>query len=250
MNLEQNKIAAANAFNQSNAAYKKGEWEKALACANDATTHHAELMPACLMKARCLVQLGQWMPAREAFAQTLRLEPNNFSAWLEAGHLCKQMGEVQQAAAAYERAMAAAPQRHEAHLAMARVMAQQGQPEMAHRAYNDAVQAATAKGAEVVRQVHWMMGQYVLELGHAQEALGCFDQALKVATAETPEALTNMAAEIQIDAAMAWLRLDNREKAMRMLTLASAATQEATLSRLAAHTRAIEQAIFKASEIK
>jgi protein O-GlcNAc transferase len=233
MNLEQNEIAAANAFNQSNAAYKKGEWEQALACASEALTHNAGLVPACLMKARCLVQLGQWMPAREAFAQTLRLEPNNFSAWLEAGHLCKQMGEVPQAVAAYERAMAAAPQRHEAHLAMARVMAQQGQPEMANRAYNDAVQTATAKDAEAVRQVHWLMGQYVLEMGHAQEALACFNEALKVAKAETPEALTNIAAEIQIDAAMAWLRLGNREKAMRMMTLASASTQEATLSRLA-----------------
>jgi protein O-GlcNAc transferase len=233
MNLEQNQIGAANAFNQSNAAYKKGEWEQALACASEALTHNAGLVPACLMKARCLVQLGQWMPAREAFAQTLRLEPNNFSAWLEAGHLCKQMGEVPQAVAAYERAMAAAPQRHEAHLAMARVMAQQGQPEMANRAYNDAVQTATANDAEAVRQVHWLMGQYVLEMGHAQEALACFNEALKVAKAETPEALTNIAAEIQIDAAMAWLRLGNREKAMRMMTLASASTQEATLSRLA-----------------
>ena len=225
MNLKQEEIAAAQAFNESNAAYKKGEWEQALACANKALTHHAGLLPAWLMKARCLVQLGQWMPAREAFAQTLRLEPNNFSAWLEAGHLCKQMGEVAQAVAAYERAMAAAPQRHEAHLAMARVMAQQRHTEMANRAYNDAVQAATAKDAEAVRQVHWLMGQYVLEMGHAQEALACFNEALKVTKADS--------AEIQIDAAMAWLRLGDREKAMRMMTLASASTQEATLSRLA-----------------
>lgn len=233
MNLEERQIAAANAFNQSNAAYRKGEWGQALALAKEATTHHAGLVPACLMKARCLVQLGQWTPAREAFAQTLLLEPNNFSAWLEAGHLCKQMGEVPQAVAAYERAMAVAPQRHEVHLAMARVMVQQVQPEMANRAYNDAVQAATAKGADAVCQVHWMMGQYVLEMGHAQEALHCFNEALKVSKAETPEALTNITAEIQIDAAMAWLRLGKREKAMRLLTLASAATQNATLSRLA-----------------
>jgi Tfp pilus assembly protein PilF len=76
------------------------------------------------MKARCLVRLSQWMPAREAFAQTLCLDPGNYSAWLEAGHLRKQMGELVQASAAYQRAMDAVPARYEAYLAMARVMAQ------------------------------------------------------------------------------------------------------------------------------
>lgn len=34
------------------------------------------------MKVRCLVRLAEWMPAREAFAQTMRLDPTNYSAWL------------------------------------------------------------------------------------------------------------------------------------------------------------------------
>jgi protein O-GlcNAc transferase len=234
MTLELNQTAAAQNFNEGNAAYKKGEWEQALMHATQALTLHDGLVPAWLMKARCLVRLSQWMPAREAFAQTLRLDPGNYSAWLEAGHLCKQMGELVQASAAYQRAVDAVPARYEAYLAMARVMAQQGHTDLANRAYNQAVQAAAAKDSDAVRQVHWLMGQYVLELGHAQEALGCFDQALKATKATNAQTLTNLAAEIQMDAAKAWLRVGNREKAMKLLTLASAATQEPTLSRLAA----------------
>ena len=233
MNTPPNEMAAAKAFNQSNAAFKAENWVLALDLATQALSHHQGLIPAWLMKARCLVQLGQWMPAREAFAQTLRLEPTHFSAWLEAGHLCKQMGEWAQATGAYQKAIEVAPARFEARLAMARVMAQQGQHELANRAYNEAAQAAQAKGLDALRQVHARMGQYLLELGRAQEALGCFNEALKVTRADTPEAQRNLAAEIQMDAAIAWLRVGHRDKAMRMLTLASAATQEATLSRLA-----------------
>ena len=111
MNTQEIETAAALAFNAGNAAYKKSEWAQALALATQALAHHDGLIPAWLMKARCLVQLGQWMPAREAFAQTLRLEPTNFSAWLEAGHLCRQMGELHQAALSYQRAIDVAPQR-------------------------------------------------------------------------------------------------------------------------------------------
>ncbi len=234
MTLERNETAAAQAFNEGNAAYKKGDWEQALVHATQALAHHDGLVPAWLMKARCLVRLSQWMPAREAFAQTLRLDPTHYSAWLEAGHLCKQMGELGQASAAYQHAINVVPARYEAYLAMARVMAQQGHTELANRAYNEAVQAAAAKDLDAVRQVHWLMGQYVLELGHAQEALGCFNEALKATKADNAEALANLAAEIQMDAAKAWLRVGNREKAMKLLTLASGATQEPTLSRLAA----------------
>jgi predicted O-linked N-acetylglucosamine transferase (SPINDLY family) len=227
-------IEVIESFNAGNAAFRQGQWEQALALVTQALSQQANLVPGWLLKARCLVNLAQWMPAREAFAQTLRLDPKNFSAWLEAGHLCKQMGELGQASAAYQHAINVAPERHEAYLAMARVMAQQGNVDLANRAYNEAVTTAAAKDADTVRQVHWLMGQYVLELGHAQEALGCFNDALKATHADNAEALANLAAEIQMDAAMAWLQLGNRDKAMRMFTLASAATLEPTLSRLAA----------------
>ena len=94
MNAATNETTAAMAFNEANAAYKTGDWQQALLCAENALAAHAGLVPAHFMKARCLVKLGQAMAAREAFAQTLRLDAGQFSVWLEAGHLCKQMGEL------------------------------------------------------------------------------------------------------------------------------------------------------------
>jgi protein O-GlcNAc transferase len=110
------------AFNAGNQAWREKDAKAALAYYLDACLLDPLLVPAHLGRARCLVQLQRWMEAREAFAAVLRLEPGHYSAWLEAGHLCRQMGELQQAAGAYQRAINAEPQRYEAPLAMARVL--------------------------------------------------------------------------------------------------------------------------------
>ena len=190
----------------------------------------------CLQRARSQVALGEWMAARESFAQTLRLNMGNYSAWLEAGHLCRQMGELQQAALSYQRAIDVAPHRYEALLGMARVLAQQGEMGVAEQAYADAVLAGQQTGKqEVPRQVHTLMGQYWLELGQPPRAMACFAQALVALEREpalTAEMAANIVAEVQMDWAMALLRLGQREPAMQRLSLASTATNEATLARL------------------
>jgi predicted O-linked N-acetylglucosamine transferase (SPINDLY family) len=226
-------VLAAEIFNAGNAAFKKEQWEEALAACDKALQHHAGFIQAHLLKARCLVRLGRWMPAREAFAQTLRLDPSNYSAWLEAGHLCKEMGELGQAAASYQRAIHVAPKRHEAYLGMSRVMALQGQHDLADLAYNDAVQAALAHSDDAAFQVHWMMGQYVLEMGHTEQSIRCFANALATLKNINSEVSINKAAEVQMDWARALLRLGQRDAAIKLLTVASGATQESTLSRLA-----------------
>jgi predicted O-linked N-acetylglucosamine transferase (SPINDLY family) len=219
-------------FKAGHVAYQQGDHAQALSSFESALALQAGDVPTWLMKARCLVILGQAMAAREAFAQTLRLDPKNYSAWLEAGHLCRQMGEADQAKQAYARAVDVDAQRFEAHVGMARLATQQGDHGLAHQAYAAAVQTAQAKGLERVRQVHWLMGQYWLEVGHAREALPCLSEALKATQSDQPEQLVNLAAEIQIDVGKAWLLLGERDKAMRLLSLASAATQEGTLARL------------------
>ena len=220
---------AAQAFNLGNLKFKEGLWAEALACCEQALAIEPGLEQAWLQKARCLVRLDQWMPAREAFAQTLRLNPKNYSAWLEAGHLCKQMGELVQAALSYQRAIDVEPQRYEALLGMARVLALQGQQPVSDQAYSDAVRAAEASGQDKVRQVHHLMGQYLLEMGHAVAAVRCFRQALQCCSASD----VDDAAEIQMDAAIALLRIGRREEALAMLSQASGASREATLARLA-----------------
>ena len=219
---------AITAFNEANALFKQGQWPEALVRVNEALAQDAKMELAWLLKARCLARLNEWMPAREAFAQTLRLNAANYSAWLEAGHLCKQMGELQQAAMSYQRAIDVSPERFEALLGMARVMVQMGNLQLAERAHLDAAAKAQTLGNERVHQVHHLMGQYWLESGRSAEAAQCFAMALRV-----PGVSVDAAAEVQMDLGMALLRLGRRDEALQVLTQASGATQEPTLSRLA-----------------
>jgi len=166
-------FTAVLAFNEANVLFKQGQWAEALARVDAALAQEATMELGWLLKARCLVHLNEWMPAREAFAQTLRLNVANYSAWLEAGHLCKQMGELQQAAMAYQRAIDVSPDRYEALLGMARVMVQQGHVQLAERAHLDAADKAQVHGPKRVHQVHHLMGQYWLESGRSAEAAPC-----------------------------------------------------------------------------
>lgn len=228
--------AAAEAFNAAHAAYVQGHPADALQHLASEVFDEPVMERVWLLRARCQVALGEWMPAREAFAQTLRLNMGNYSAWLEAGHLCRQIGELQQAALSYQRAIDVAPHRYEALLGMARVLAQQGELAVAERAYVDAVFAGqqTAK-YDVPRQIHTLMGQYWLELGQPQRAIACFSQALAALALEpemAADTAINLAAEVHMDWAVALLRLGQRDPAMQRLSLASAATVESTLARL------------------
>lgn len=216
-------------FNAANSAFEEQAWSEALTLCEQALAQDPQLELAALLKARCLVRLGEWMPAHEAFAQTLRINMGNYSAWLEAGHLCRQMGELQQAAMSYQRAIAVAPQRYEASLGMARVMVLQGDWAVSTLAYHYAARAAkTAPDARAEARVHHYMGKYLLEMGQPQKAVPCFQRALQITSLNDVDAL----AEVQMDLAMALMRQGQRDAAFQMLTLASAATKEATLTRL------------------
>ena len=229
----------AEAFNAGNAAWRRDDWAQALAAYSEAASLAPDLAPAHLGRARCLVKLGQAMAAREAFAACLRLEPANYSAWLEAGHLCRQMGELQQAAAAYQRAIHAQPQRHEAYLAMARVLPQLGDPGLGEQAFNDAMDRLARQAPEAQRPARLAgaaqrMGQYRLEQGDAAGAVRALQMGLQALrdAGSGPEA--DLEANLQIDLGEALWRLGQREPAMAALTAASGATAEATLARLGA----------------
>ncbi len=246
---------AAHAFNAANAAYRAGRWEEALSGFEASLGYNPSLATAHLGRARCLVQLGQWKGAREAFAACLRLEPRQFSAWLEAGHLCRQMGELQQAAGAYQRAIDSAPDRFEAYLAMARVLAMLGQTALGDQAFEDALERLAqvepvgerpSKMADVAQR----MAQYRLEQGDARGALRALQRGLQALATDPPgghqaartagrpasEATDpdELRASLNIDLGEALWRLGQRENALAALTVASVATNEATLARLGA----------------
>jgi protein O-GlcNAc transferase len=125
-------------FARSQTLFKEQAWDAALQMLDALLAIAPTFDAAHLMRARCHVHLNAFMPARDAFAQTLRLNPKNYSAWLEAGHLCRQMGELQQALMSYQHATQVAPQRYEAWLGRAHVLAQQGDVLLADQAYAQA----------------------------------------------------------------------------------------------------------------
>lgn len=234
---------AAESFNTANAAHRAGRWQEALSGFEVALGHDSGLAPAHLGRARCLVQLGQSMPAREAFAACLRLEPRNFSAWLEAGHLCRQMGELQQAAAAYQRAIDASPDRFEAYLAMARVLPLLGQAALGEQAFGDALERLArsepaSRRPDRIADAAQRMAQYRLEQGDAAAAVRALEQGLRaMACGDAPEGgagRDELRASLSIDLGEALWRLGQREAAMAALTAASAATDETALARLGA----------------
>ncbi|PQA80950.1 hypothetical protein C5F52_23235 [Limnohabitans sp. TS-CS-82] len=235
-------------FNAGNAAWRSQNWAGALAEYEAALALEPTFELALLGRARALVRLGQWMPAREAFASLLRAHPQQFSGWLEAGHLCRQMGELQQAAAAYQRAMDAAPERYEAPLAMARVLHQLDQKTLAAQAFEQAMSLAgtvQANGtSDLPAEVSHRMGQYLLELGDNAAAAQVLRVALQSLLGQAQNKMqeghdsmplvVNQMAEVQIDLGEALLRLGQTPAGLQVMTEASAATQEPTLARLAA----------------
>jgi predicted O-linked N-acetylglucosamine transferase (SPINDLY family) len=252
-------------FNAGNAAWRYQNWVGALAEYDAALGMEPAFELAMLGRARALVRLGQWLPAREAFAGLLRTHPQQYSGWLEAGHLCRQMGELQQAAGAYQRAIDVAPTRYEAPLAMARVLHQLDQKALAAQAFeqamtlaatvqtSDADQAADTAEANsspnLPAEVAHRMGQYLLELGDNGAAVQVLRLALQMLQPKENEAtaldmtqngrhnmssLVNLMAEVQMDLGDALLRLGQQPAALQVLTSASVATHEPTLARLGA----------------
>jgi predicted O-linked N-acetylglucosamine transferase (SPINDLY family) len=211
-------------FNDGNRAWRNDNHEQALALYTHATWLNPALVLAHLGRARCLVQLGQWMLAREAFAAVLRLEPGNYSAWLEAGHLCRQMGALEQATGAYQRAIECVSQRYEAHLGLARVMLQLGQAVKALDAFDLAMRCASESSQRADMALR--MGQYALEAGQPDVAVRVLQAGLQVAAG------TEQRAELLIDLGEALWRIGRLDEAKRVLTQASVAESEVTLARL------------------
>jgi len=223
-------------FNAGNAAWRSHNWALALTEYEAALALAPAFEQALLGRARALVRLGEWMPAREAFAALLRAHPQQYSGWLEAGHLCRQMGELQQAAGAYQRAMDAAPERYEASLAMARVLHQLNQKPLASQAFEQAMALANAQASDkgpatLPAEVAHRMGQYLLELGDNLAAVQVLRLALQ---SEVKPGDGSRLAEVQMDLGEALLRLGQQGAALQVLTQASAATDEPTLARLGA----------------
>ncbi|CAN1561246.1 Spy Predicted O-linked N-acetylglucosamine transferase, SPINDLY family [Burkholderiaceae bacterium] len=221
---------AAATYNEGNAHFREGRWSQALQCYEQCLKDNPQMESAALQLARCWVNLGEGGAARQAFTHLLKAFPNNYSAWLEAGHLCRQQGVPKQAVASYQKAVQVAPERFEARLGLVRVLEDLGEFEGAAAAYHHALNAA---GAEKNRTVHWRMAKYRLERGDAARALESMRQALLILRISGETLDDNERGEMQMDLADICMRLGMTQDGHRAFERASVATSEATLVRLA-----------------
>jgi tetratricopeptide (TPR) repeat protein len=185
---------------------------------------------AALQHARCAVQMGEGRLAQDRFVALLKAYPDNFSGWLEAGHLYRQQSAFEQALASYQRAMVVAPTRYEAPLGEARLLEDMGRREEGAALYH---RASVLVPVDKRHFMHQRMAKFRQERGDTSAALDSLRQALLCADALTPALPLNDHCELLIDLGELLLRINAREDAMSVLTQASQATAEATLVRLA-----------------
>ncbi|MEY2666841.1 MAG: hypothetical protein RLZZ384_1012, partial [Pseudomonadota bacterium] len=221
---------AAEFFNQANAYFRDFLWKEAEEKYQEVLQIEPTLEIAALQLARCAVNRGDETAARLYFEALLRAFPQNYSAWLEAGHLCRRQGVPPQAIASYERAIAVNPERFEAHIALARILEDNGHFDLAAPQYH---RALATGGVARTYFIHWSMAKYRLERGDTSRALESMRQALLVTRLMQESLLDNERAELQIDLAAIMMRLGMTQEAYRAFERASIATEEKTLVRLA-----------------
>lgn len=226
---------AALAFNAGNAAFREARWQDALNRAREAIALNPDLVVAHLLQARCQVNLNNLEAARDAFAAVLRLDPAQFSAWLELGNVSRRLGAVERAVQCYERAAACNPDDPRGHLACARALEELSDILAQDRAAFHFQRALTLAGDVPAKlaDAYQSMARFRLDAGNAPRALEALRSA-KLTMRLHPAAFTlDARCELLIDEADALLRLGLRDEAMVALTEASGAEAEATLTRLA-----------------
>jgi predicted O-linked N-acetylglucosamine transferase (SPINDLY family) len=226
---------AAQAFNAANAAFREQRWAEALALASQAVGLDAGLVVAHVLQARCHVRLDKLDAARDAFAAALRLDPTQFSAWLELGNVSRRLGAIERAVQCYERAAACNPQDGRGYLACARALEEMLDAQAQDRAALYFHKALMLAGTDIKKQVevHHTMGRFRLDAGHAPRALEALRAAVLTMRLDPKSFSVDAQCEVLIDQADAMLRLGLHEDALTTLTQASAATDESTLTRLA-----------------
>ena len=226
---------AAQAFNDANAAFRDERLNDAFMFVNAALELNPALVVAHVLQARCHVRRGNLESARDAFATALRVDPQQFSAWLELGNVCRRLGDIERAVQCYERAAACNPNDGRGYLACARALEEVSGGLALDRAaffYQRALTLADGNGLKTV-EVHHTMARFRLDAGNAPRSL----EALRAATLtinRSPDLFSlDARCEVMIDLGDALLRLGLRDEAMAVLTQASLADSEATLTRLA-----------------
>lgn len=165
-------------FNFGNLLYDRGEWTRAEQAYAHAHTLSGGMEGAALQLARCAVKLGRMQQARDRFAEVLRHNPGNFSAWLEAGNVCRRHGTREQMLRCYRRAAEVAADRWEAHVSLATALeAVDRRDEAAPHVYRALRLASPTARLEVYRT----LGKKRLDAGDVAGAVEVLSHASTVA---------------------------------------------------------------------
>lgn len=211
----------ATHFNIGNLLFERGNFAEAEKSFAEAVRCAPEMWQARMQLARCVVNLGRWMEARGHYAAVLRQEPENFSAWLEAGNICKRHGPAEQMLACYRRAVGSDPKRWAGQLSLALALEQTGEVDAAARHFYLALNCEDAKdGQEIYRR----MGVGRLEVGNAAGAVDALAKAV---------ALNGTDYDAMIQLAHALMRVDDSTAAFALLEQVGESEDPATLTRLA-----------------
>ena len=236
---EQNNNEAVLLFNQGNAAFRQSKWQDAIDYFQTALSIQADLEPAAFQKARCHVKLGEADLARSAFKLTLKINPSNYSAHLEFGHLNRIEGNIDAAIESYLIAIKINSDRYEAYVGLTRAYETRGQSKLSEDAFNQAFEIATHISIGRTIDVAHRVGCYRLELGNAIGAINALERGITFfksqnsnLTAQEIKESQDQIYEILIDLGDAYWRIGQTDKVYSIFTQASGATQEATLARL------------------
>ena len=231
-------------FNLGNALLDAGEVEQALQALDAALARDPQSLAACMQRARCLVRLERLEDARSAFAQVLRTDEKDFSAWLELGNVCRKLGDTERAVECYQLAAECRPDDPRGHVAATRALDAMGAHDKAAAHYHRAIVAsgggagstnagAGAGAGAAVADTHHRVGRFRLDDGDVPRALESLRQASMAARLAGASIDPEAVCEIRIDLADALMRLGLMDNAFGVMQQASTAQSEATLVRLA-----------------
>lgn len=223
---------AARAFNAANAAWREGNLQTVLAQLQIALVAAPDLVEAHILQARSQRRLGDEQAARVACDAALQVDPDNFDALLERGHVLRVLGGVEDAAASYTAAMAARPQDPRPALALARLREEQTGPEATERAaiaFQQALDRAITSADPTVAIVglYRDMARYRMDRADLPRALEALRPARILASAGPVSQL------VDLDLAEVYLRLGMTDEAQRLMERLSTSEDPRMLRMLA-----------------
>lgn len=203
-------------FNLANALFKKSKWEESQKRYQQAFDLSQKKQPIALLGvARCFVKQAKWSQAQETFLRFLEMEPENFSGWLEIGHVYRHQGLQDKMLKAYLKSVQISPERWEGHLALVRGFEDAALPVDAARAYEMA--SRYIRNQQHIVQLHERIGAYRTERGDTKAGIEALRQAQLYQKAYQIQVEEQVIRDLHYQQAIALFRLGLHTEALELV---------------------------------